>query len=204
MEKNRKLKRDFKLKHDAMELKHKAEKKALRLYYSTIVNKKRDEVSRLQSLVIQMRELMHEHATEEDSRRRQVNKKIRSAERTRDQQTQRANNHMKKMREWKGKYQSVIDDITAKQNEVDDLSDELEEWKRSADDMRQQYEDAFHELTPTTIQKVWVKNVDKTGMYFLFTCLSSKSKLYHANTNHSPSFLYTQVAIWNGRLGLIS
>ena len=161
-------------------------------------------MSRLQSLVIQMRELMHEHATEEDSRRRQVNKKIRSAERTRDQQTQRANNHMKKMREWKGKYQSVIDDITAKQNEVDDLSDELEEWKRSADDMRQQYEDAFHELTPTTIQKVWVKNVDKTGMYFLFTCLSSKSKLYHANTNHIPSFLYTQVAIWNGRLGLIS
>ena len=111
---------------------------------------------------------------------------------------------MKKMREWKGKYQSVIDDITAKQNEVDDLSDELEEWKRSADDMRQQYEDAFHELTPTTIQKVWVKNVDKTGMYILFTCLSSKSKLYHANTNHIPSFLYTQVAIWNGRLGLIS
>ena len=80
---------------------------------------------------------------------------------------------MKKMREWKGKYQSVIDDITAKQNEVDDSSDELEEWKRSADDMRQQYEDAFHELTPTTIQKVWVKNVDKTGMCILSTCKTS-------------------------------
>ena len=164
MERNRKLKRDFKNKHEAMELKHKAEKKALRLYYSTSVNKKRDEVSRLQSLVLKMRDMMHDHATEEDSSRRRLTKKLRSAQRTSGQQTQRADNHMKMMRDWKCKYQSIIDDITAKQNEVDDLSDELEEWKRTADDMRQQYEDALHDLTPTTIQKVWVKNVDKPGM----------------------------------------
>ena len=42
------------------------------------------------------------------------------------------------------------------------------------DAMRQQYEDALHELTPTTIEKVWVKNVDKAGMYILYNCLLSK------------------------------
>lgn len=173
MAKNRKLKRQFHQKVEAMELKHKAEKKALRLYYSSIVNKRRDEVARLQSLVIEMREMMHEHATEEDSKRRQLYKKLRSTERTRDQQTKRANKNMERMREWKGKYEAVVDDIMAKQNLADDLSDELEEWKRSADDMRQQYEDALHELTPTTIEKVWVKNVDKAGMYISLNCLPS-------------------------------
>jgi hypothetical protein len=44
MEKNRKLKREFKQKGEAIELKHKAEKKALHLYYSTIANKRRDDV----------------------------------------------------------------------------------------------------------------------------------------------------------------
>ena len=43
------------------------------------------------------------------------------------------------------------------------LQEEVDEWKSTAEDIRQDYEDTVYFLTPNTIGKHWVKNVDKKG-----------------------------------------
>ena len=43
------------------------------------------------------------------------------------------------------------------------LQEEVDEWKSTAEDMRQDYEDTIYSVTPNTIGKHWVKNVDKKG-----------------------------------------
>ena len=41
------------------------------------------------------------------------------------------------------------------------LQEEANEWKSTAEDMRQDYEDTIYSVTPNTIGKHWVKHVDK-------------------------------------------
>ena len=43
------------------------------------------------------------------------------------------------------------------------LQEEVDEWKSTAEDMRQDYEDTIYSVTPNAIGKHWVKNVDKKG-----------------------------------------
>ena len=43
------------------------------------------------------------------------------------------------------------------------LQEEVNELKSTAGDMRQDYEDTIYSLTPNTIGKHWVENVDKQG-----------------------------------------
>ena len=41
------------------------------------------------------------------------------------------------------------------------LSEEIEQWKDIAGEMREHYEEAIHSLTPETFGKHWVKNIGK-------------------------------------------
>ena len=54
------------------------------------------------------------------------------------------------------------------------LTEEVEEWKQTADDLREEcnqmrgdYEETIHSLTPEPIEKSWVKNMDVKGKSFI-------------------------------------
>ena len=44
---------------------------------------------------------------------------------------------------------------------VDALSEDIEHWKETAEEMRESYEESIHLLTPRAIEKSWIKNLNK-------------------------------------------
>ena len=171
---NRKLKTGMILQKDQLSVSHKHTLRNLRVRQSARLSKHEENVRQHQVLVVDMRDMMFEHAAEEESRRRLSNKQVRAAAVNETKQAERAEANMRKMREWKGKYESLQDEMEKQRNKseeyVDELTnksqecaDELVEWKEMAESMREQYEDAINEMTPSVIEKVWVQNVDKRG-----------------------------------------
>ena len=87
----------------------------------------------------------------------------------------------KKLTEWKSKHDALKDEL-AEDEDVNDglsedvarLTEEVEEWKQTADDLREEcnqtrgdYEEMIRSLMPEPIQKSWVKNMDVKGESFI-------------------------------------
>jgi hypothetical protein len=171
MRANRQLKRNLVQQKDQLCIRHKHTIKNLRVRQSTRLSKNEDNVHQLQQLIVDMRDMMFEHAAEEDSRRRFTNKQAKEAVLNKKKQVERAEANMIKMREWKQKY-GLLQDVLAKQrNKSEEYVEELTQWKATAESMRHQYEDAIHELTPSIIQKVWVQNIEKRGESHFITSI---------------------------------
>ena len=74
------------------------------------------------------------------------------------------------MEEWKTKHDLLKDELAILSRVPCEMSadmiclqEEVDEWKSTAEDMRQDYEDSIYSFTPNNIGKYWVKNVDKKG-----------------------------------------
>ena len=72
---------------------------------------------------------------------------------------------------------------------VDALSEEIEHWKETAEEMRESYEESIHSLTQQAIEKSWIKNLNKKGTFgpgaVVMSCLT------HTNTLWCLSILVT-------------
>jgi hypothetical protein len=104
MRANRQLKRNLVQQKDQLCIRHKYTIKNLRVRQSARLSKNEDNVHQLQRLIVDMRDMMFEHAAEEDSRRRFTNKQAKEAVLNKKKQAERAEANMIKMREWKQKY----------------------------------------------------------------------------------------------------
>ena len=64
------------------------------------------------------------------------------------------------------------------------LSEEVEQWKDVAGEMRVHYEEAIHSLTPETFGKHWVKNIEKKVRFWvrLFRSVSLSRMYSHSLT----------------------
>ena len=49
----------------------------------------------------------------------------------------------------------------AKSEDVKYLQGDIDLWKATAAELRHDYEEAIHSITPETVGKHWVKNIDK-------------------------------------------
>ena len=91
----------------------------------------------------------------------------------------------KKLTEWKSTHDALKDKL-AEDKDVNDglledvarLTEEVEEWKQTADDLREEYNqmrgdygETIHSLTPEPIQKSWVKNMDVKGKSFIMASI---------------------------------
>ena len=59
--------------------------------------------------------------------------------------TKRYESNKKQMIDWKIKFNALKDNLAS--TSVDDLSKEIEQWKETAEEMRESYEESIHSLT---------------------------------------------------------
>ena len=64
----------------------------------------------------------------------------------------------KQMIYWKIKFNSLNDDLAS--TSIDDLSEEIEPWKETTEEMRESYEESIRLLTPREIENSWIKNLN--------------------------------------------
>ena len=105
-----------------------------------------------------MRDLMLNHAQEEAKRANTLEKTIKAKSATLATLTKKSESNKKQMIDWKIKFNALKDDLDS--TSVDDLSEEIEHWKETAEEMRESYEESIHLLIPRAIDKSWIKNVN--------------------------------------------
>ena len=91
------------------------------------------------------------------------------------------------MIDWKVKFNALKDNLAS--TSVDALSEEIEHWKETAEEMRESYRESIHSLTPRAIEKSWIKNLNKKGTIVPATVFMSC--LTHTNTLGCLSILVT-------------
>ena len=95
---------------------------------------------------------------------------------------------------WKIKFNALKDDLAS--TSVDALSEEIEHWKETAEEMRESYKEIVHLLTLRAIEKSWIKNLNKKGNIVPATVVMSC--LTHTNTLWCLSILVTSGHMeWN-------
>ena len=101
--------------------------------------------------------------------------------------TKRSESNKKQMIDWKIKFNDLKENLAS--TSVDALSEDIEHWKETAEEMRDSYEESIHSLTPQAIEKSWIKNLNKKGMIVPATVVMSC--LTHTNTLWCLSILVT-------------
>ena len=91
------------------------------------------------------------------------------------------------MIDWKIKFNALKDNLAS--TSVDALSEDIEHWKETAEEMIESYEESIHSLTPRAIEKSWLKNLNKKGMIVPATV--AMSCLTHTNNLWCLSILVT-------------
>ena len=172
-----------------MIVKHKESTKNNSKAHSSAMLQKSKTLRNLQTLVKEMRDLMFDHAQEEAQRAKAFTKTIKAKSTAIATLTKRSERKKNEMIEWKIKFNALKDDLVGTSVDVDALSEEIEEWKEYAEEMRESYEESIHLLTPRAIEKSWIKNLNKKGKIvtlFLLCCV-----LTHTNTLLCQSIFVT-------------
>ena len=60
---------------------------------------------------------------------------------------------------WKERFDKLSQQLVDEKCDSEELSDQLEEWRRIAEEMQGKYERQLKSIMPLKISKVWVKNV---------------------------------------------
>ena len=132
----------------------------------------------LQKLVVGMRDLMFDNAQEEAKRAKTLAKTIKAKSATISTLTNRYESKKKQMIDWKIKFNALKDNLAS--TSVDALSENIEHWKETEEEMRESYEESIHSLTPRAIEKSWINNLDKKGK--IVTATVFMSCFTHTNT----------------------
>ena len=85
-----------------------------------------------------MRDLMFDHAQEEAKRSKTLAKTIKANSATIFTLTKRYESNKKQMIDWKIKFNAFNDNLAS--TSIDALSEEIEHWKETAEEMRESYE----------------------------------------------------------------
>ena len=91
------------------------------------------------------------------------------------------------MIDWKIKFNALKNDLAS--TSIDALSEEIEHWIETAEEMRESYKESIHLLTPRAIEKSWINNLNKKGKIVPATVVMSC--LAHNNTLWCPYILVT-------------
>ena len=152
--------------------------------HASVIVKKKKKVTELKKLVVSMRDIMKAEKDIMKSEKRNADLKAIETELTSKKKAKtlkskeeyigalkkRSTLEKQKVRDWKHKHNALKDELAAQNDTLDCMSDdiallseEIEQWKDIAGEMREHYEEAIHSLTPETFGKHWVKNIGKKG-----------------------------------------
>ena len=152
--------------------------------HASVLVKKKKKVTELKKLVVSMRDIMKAEKDNIQTEKRnadleaidklvtskKIAKTLKSKEEYIGALKKRSTREKKKVRDWKHKHNALKDELAAQKDtsdcmsdEIAMLSEEIEQWKDIAGEMREHYEEAIHSLTPETFGKHWVKNIGKKG-----------------------------------------
>ena len=147
-----------------MLFKHKETTKNHGLAHSYEILQKSKMLREIQKLVVGMHDLMFDHTQEEAKRANTLANTIEAKSAIISTLTKRYESNRKQMIDWKIKFNALKEnlDITS----VDALSEEIEHWKETAEEMRESYEESIHFLTPRAIEKSWINNLNKKVRLF--------------------------------------
>ena len=98
-----------------------------------------------------MRDLMFDHAQEEAKRSNTLAKTIKAKSATIATLTKRSESNKKQMIDWKIKFNALKYYLAS--TSVDALSEEIERWKETAEEIRDAYKEIIRLLTPRAIDK---------------------------------------------------
>ena len=93
-----------------------------------------------------MRDLIFDHAQKEAKRSKTLAKIIKAKYDTISTLTKRYESNKKQMIDWKIKFNALKENLAS--TSVDAISEEIEHWKETAEEMRESYEERIHLLTP--------------------------------------------------------
>ena len=113
----------------------------------------------LHKLVVCMSNLMLDHAQEEAKIANTLAKAIKAKSATIATLTNIFESNKKQMIYWEIKFNALKDDLAS--TSIDDLSEEIEPWKETTEEMRESYEESILLLTPRAIEKSWIKNLNR-------------------------------------------
>ena len=105
-----------------------------------------------------MRDIMFDHTQEEAKRANNLANTIKSKSATTATLTKISEIKNKHIIDWKIKFNALKDDLTS--TDFDALSEEIEQWKETAEEMRESYKEIIHLLTPRAIEKSWIKHLN--------------------------------------------
>ena len=203
---NRMLKRQFESQYSAKEKQRHEKAQTARLRYGTHISRRDAKIKELEELVVQMRDMMFELTDEIDEDKEKAKVEVKEAEKLvahavhcASVAQRRENRTRDKYQDWKQRHDEAVDAFRNEQvaskkmsGEVEELSGEIEELQNLVENMRCQYEDAINDLTPTTIRKVWVKNVEAKGKQPITLVI------YLSSNTHNIPFYSLQVDTWSG------
>ena len=155
---NIKLKKDYIERSDTLLLKHKETTKNHSLSHSSAMLKKSKTLRELHRLVVGMRDIMFDYAKEEAKRAKTLENTIKAKSATIATLTKIFESNKKQMIDRKIKFNALKENLAS--TSVDALSEDIEQWKENAEEMRESYEESNHLLTPRAIEKSWIKNLN--------------------------------------------
>ena len=72
------------------------------------------------------------------------------------------------MIDWKIKFNALKDDFDSTSDDA--LSEDIEHWKETAEEIRDSYKESIHLLTQRAIGNSWINNLNKKVFPLLISC----------------------------------
>jgi len=165
LENNERLERKVTEQKDTFDLRAHSDKRSLQKVQAEAIKKKDMRLCNLQTLICEKRDMILMVSADAKVALKQTNKTQKESLDLKRLLTDRVERRKAQAASWKKKYEDLSNEIANVSNENDDLTEQLIEWKKIAQDMEQQYEANFQSARPLTIRKKWVKNIGKKGEF---------------------------------------
>lgn len=175
---------------DALKVQYKDMFKSQKIKHAEDIQKKKNEITKLQNDNDELLRMMSEVADDADNKayaERVATKRAESSSILADQR-------LKKFKDYRDKYRVLKDELVEAQEENAEMAEKIKEYELSVNEMTQNYEETIHNLTPQLFEKTWVKNKGRLcgTVCILFAILYC---CHHQHILYSQSCLFCRTSL---------
>ena len=161
-DKNKILQQQLHDQKDAFDIRQKSRLRELQLLQARAVVMKDSRLKDMKSLVRDKSNhlVQLEHENKSNAKRASVNQTLLGVTYLSHTKLRKhGDEHQQRAKMWKERFDKLSQQLVDEKYDSEELSDQLEEWRRIAEEMQGKYERQLKSIMPLKISKVWVKNV---------------------------------------------
>ena len=161
-DKNKILQQQLHDQKDAFDIRQKSRLRELQLLQARAVVMKDSRLKDMKSLVRDKSDhlVQLEHENKSNAKRASVNQTLLGVTYLSHTKLRKhGDEHQQRAKMWKERFDKLSQQLVDEKCDSEELSDQLEEWRRIAEEMQGKYERQLKSIMPLKISKVWVKNV---------------------------------------------